>query len=412
MANFFKQTRLLMVVCCFLSVTASAMNVLRPYKVLLQPSYPADWTLQLDIRNESGFSMRGYDCQGNKVRPFNIWSCDQNTLTMLDGVPADSPIGQLRTLIDAHDDGTRGHVIPCGKLQITDALYTSLRYVCGYGLSAGLYLPFYTMRLRDMCWIDRTQDKNAEDARVRQYLTSQLAQQVCTLGDLYIGDWRRKGAGDLLLQAEWNYSFVQQKPFLKFVTVDGRLGLTIPTGKKQDEDKILAVPFGFDGATALFVGGGLDLALGDYFHTGFDVELHNIFGHTKMRRIKTAPHQTDLLFLTKQCAYKDYGLEQQFTLFAEIRNIFEYLSFKVGYQFFKHNEDTLSLLTSDFSTFVANQAASLGEFTIHTVTARVACNLDISICPCTTIAWFVTVPCNGRNSLASASSGLSFAFEF
>lgn len=412
MINKFKISHLVAIACFLVSSQISGMNVLKPYKVLLQPLYPSDWQCQCIIRNESGFSMRGYNWDGMRVSPFNAWNCDQDALAMLDGAPEDSTIGQLRALIDAHDDGTRGHVVPCGKLHLTDAFYFCFRYACCYGISAGLYLPFYNMHLRNMCWIDKTQQLNAQDARVRQYLTSQLAEQVCTLGDLYIGDWRRSGAGDVLLLSEWNYHFPQQKPYLKDVLTDARLGFTIPTGKKQDEDKILAVPFGYDGATALFIGAGLDLTLVDIFHVGFDVELHNIFGHTKERRIKTAPCQTDLLFLQKQCAYKEYGLEQQFTLFAELRELCDRLSIKIGYQFFKHNDDTLSLLSSEYSTYVANQAESLQEYTIHTLTAQVACNIDIVSCPCTSVAWFVTVPCNGKRSLASASSGLSFSFDF
>ncbi|MCL5875835.1 MAG: hypothetical protein M1114_05170, partial [Candidatus Dependentiae bacterium] len=97
-------------------------------------------------------------------------------------------------------------------------------------------------------------------------------------------------------------------------------GFNLPTGKKQNEDLLMAVPFGYDGAYGIFGGAGIDILLAYIMKLGLDVELLHLFGNTRERRIKTNIDQTELLLLQKVSAYKDWGLYQRFNLYAKVYN--------------------------------------------------------------------------------------------
>ena len=64
--------------------------------------------------------------------------------------------------------------------------------------------------------------------------------------------WKRHGPGDLMLQAEYYFHRPQAKLYLKNVGIELRLGLLIPTGLKEDVDRLLALPFGYDSGVGHF----------------------------------------------------------------------------------------------------------------------------------------------------------------
>ena len=127
------------------------------------------------------------------------------------------------------------------------------------------------------------------------------------------------------------------------------------------------MPFGYDGAGALPFGFGLDLTFGTNFMLGFDVPTHTFFGSTRLRRIKTAYKQPDLLLLQKACAYKDFGMIQRFNLYYQFYKIIKGFSLEIGYQYLKRGDDTFSLSTNNFSNDIANSALSLEEITMHQI---------------------------------------------
>ena len=200
------------------------------------------------------------------------------------------------------------------------------------------------------------------------------------------------------------------------VEVDARVGFTFPTGLKADEDKLLAFPFGYDGAVGILYGGGLNVQLGYRFKAGFDVPLLHLFGNTRNRRIKTAADQSDILLLAKTPAYKDYGLTQRFNLFVQAYHVWGGLSALIGYQFLKQGESHLALNSCEYSTFFAHTAASLEEWIVHSVEF----NLHYRYCPtwCQDTGWapqvslFSRLPFNGKRSIAFTTVGMMLALDF
>ena len=395
------------------------MNLLSPYDTLIRPAYTNDYRFQVSLFAETGVSHKGFDNDACKTNALNIWNCDQDALAMLDGFPSDSTIGQKRIEIDANDDGQRGHFLVDGDLKTRFAGAIGFRTFFKDTWSISAYLPFYAMELDNVCWRDQTKNVSDEDARVKTLLTDAFFSNICSLGDgLQLWDWKRAGIGDLTLLGEWFRNFPQAKPLLKNVRLNIRAGLSFPTGLRQDEDKILAIPFGYDGSLGLPFSVGLDLHFAFYVRAGFDVQLTHVFGNTRMRRIKTNDCQTDLLLLQKMNVYKDFGLTQQFNLYMQLYKLFnKEFSLLFGYQFLKHGQDEVSLCANpDFSSVIANSAEYLKERIIHQIILRADYDIgsrlgdDPRIYP--RVSLYARLPFNGKRVAVTSNIGLTISFDF
>jgi len=249
--------------------------------------------------------------------------------------------------------------------------------------------------------------------RVRNYLTDNLFSNVCALGKgLSLGSWKRSGPGDLAILLEWLENFRQTKPFLKNVRVRAFAGFTAPTGKYADEDKIFALPFGGDGSFGFLFGAGLDLSFRTYLRAGLDVELLQLGGRTKCRRIKTNEQQTELLLLEKVNAFREYGFSQRFTLYAQGCNFLGGLEATIGYQFFKHGDDCLTLRGLQYSEEVANTAKSLEEWTMHNLAFKLSYNFSDEYRVHPYLSAFIKVPFNGILSAQVKTAGFILGIDF
>ena len=402
--------------------TAHAMNILRPYDTLIRPDYPSPkpdrtvWWQPFFIA-EGGVGDTGFDEDAHHVDVTKLWQCTQDSLAMLDGFPVESEISKKRIMIDANDDGTRGHFDVAGKLETSFAGAVALRSFFLRSFSLSAYLPFYVQELKKVAWCDLTKDLTDEDARTKAFLTDDIIAQVCELGDLDIGCWKRSGVGDLTLLLEWFDDFAQAKPLLRNVRVHARAGVGIPTGLRKDEDKILALPFGNDGAFSLPFGMGLDLTFVFHMRLGFNVDLMHTFGNTRCRRIQTDVDQTDLLLLQKEDVHKDFGLTQYFSLYSQVYQLFGGESLMLGYEFRKHGSDELAFNSKDFSPTVANMATHLKEWTMHQIIVRG--DYDFGVHMDKEDAWVVPrislygrFPFNGKRVATNTMIGVTFALDF
>jgi hypothetical protein len=342
------------------------VNTMWPYDTSIRPTFNKARRWQTAFYGEGSFhNAIAFNDEGRVLNPLRIWNCEQNALAMLEGFPTDSVVGQFRSALLDSDNGIRGRFLLDGDLQLNfgGALAANLYFANDWRI--GIYLPFNKMSLRNVRFIDQTPNIDNLDKLVHELLTDNIAQNVWQLGHLDIGCWQRSGIGDLTLLLEWFRDFQQYKPFLKNVRVNWRWGIGFPTGLRENEDLIFAVPFGYDGAVSMPFGLGLDLRLGTNFQCGVDVQLTQIFGHTKQRRIKTDVHQTELLLLEKTCVFKDSGLVQRFNLYFQFYRFLQGLSFKVTYQYLKQGDAQYSLKTQHFSSNIANTSPRLDDFTMH-----------------------------------------------
>jgi len=389
------------------------MNIAHPQQFLFQAERNPDYRMQLTTLGEFSVSCaKGYDECGCDVNVLRIWNPDQNALKMLDGFADETAIGQKRIQVGANDDGVRGHYLVCGDLSM-NGLSLSGRWALPKGFAIRAHMPFYFSKLKNVRWQNQTQDITADDARTKAYLTDDLFAHACTLGKgLYLGGWSRSGAGDLSIILEWLENFRQTKPFLKNVRVRAFGGCSMPSGKRADEDKIFALPFGADGSFGFVFGAGIDLTFRAYLRAGIDVELQHFLGKTKCRRIKTHEEQTELLLLEKVNAFKEYGFLQRFTLYAQAYKFWGGLSATIAYQFFRHGEDSLTLRDLQYSEKIANTAKSLEEWTMHNAFFSLSYDFNHEYRVHPYLELFAKVPFNGRFSAQVTTVGFILGIDF
>jgi len=404
--------RLLWLLLLIAPTCSYAMNLLWPHDTLIRPWYTPEKRFGFYLYGEHGFDMKSYNSSGCSVNIMNVWQNEQNALKALEGCPADSKAGQLRIKLGANDDGVRGHFCVSGDMDIDGgALYTRFSFHNDWFVN--IYLPFYRMKLKNVVWQDKTLAVDQQDFIVKSCLTDDFLNVICEVSGLHLGGWTRTGVGDLTFLLQWLRDFEQPKEFLRNVRLNWRVGTNIPTGLRKDEDKILALPFGYDGAVGLRFGFSLDALLGEHFQTGFDVELHHLFGNTRERRIKSQRDQTDLLFLKKTCVYKDFGLTQKFNLYFQLQA--GGFATRVGYQFLKRGGDFLYIAGQDASDEIANTAISLFDWTAHQifVNAYYTPNWDKDderVKPY--VSLFARMPFNGKRTILQRTVGVAVGVEF
>lgn len=392
------------------------MNLLRPYEILLAPEHTSTKRFEIALWSETGIGTECYGNHSHHHNPLTIWNDSQSMLAMIKGMPSNSVITYLDELISAEDDGVRGHVRPDASLKLLFSGALGLRFFWGKGWSLSAYLPYMSMKLSDVCLQDLTKSDTPEDIRVKQYLTRDIRETLLVLGGIDTNGWKRTGLGDLIVLLAWYRNFYQAKPFLKNVRVHWHIGLGFPTGLKEDIDKLFAIPFGFDGSFFIPYCIGLDLYFAACIKAGVEAELFQVFGHTRCRRIKTDPSQTDLFLLHKTPVYCDHALVQRFSVYLESYHFPKGMSVRVGYQFYKRGENKYSISNNAFSPNIANTAESIFDWTVHSIFLNASYDfgalLGYSAPVIPKIALFMRLPFNGLRSVAFRTIGATVSFDF
>ncbi len=393
------------------------INLFRPWDINLRPPYWHGTKIQVTGWFEQGLKVQGFNAEGEKVNPLQIFTPRQDALAMLQGFPASSPMSIFfNTVLDSPtDDGVRGNFNVTGHLNV-QAGGLAFRYHMAHHFTLGLHVPFYSAKLNNVMFVDLTPTDTTNEI-IRTNLTDVLLQRVHEFDStLNLTGWHRLGLGDILFSVDWLRNFPQGKPILKDVQLNGRLNVSFPTGVKKDDDKIFFIPFGLDGSVGLIFGGGLDITWIDHIRGGIDAEFIYLFGNTRLRRIKVFPQQTDFLFLAKVNAHKDFGFTQRFNIYLEGYQIWRGLSVSATYQYWKHGDDRLALCTNQFSELVANTAESLQEWTMHNMIFNLSYDFQHDICDDSYIkpqlAAFYKLGFNGSRALLVNSIGGILTFNF
>lgn len=317
------------------------------------------------------YNIQGTNVCAEKCNVMQVWSPDQNVLSMVKGFRSSTIQGQMAgQLNQAADDGRRGHLIPTGKLKMSEwGLGTRIKLP--HDLVLGAYIPFYNIKLDEINWVNLTRDVTFSDYLVRNLITNDLGRNVALLGNglQATTPWHRMGFGDLTLLLHWIKNFPQPKPILNNVLLNIRLGGSFPTGKKSPLCDIMAIPFGYDGAFGLSFGGNVELTWKKYFVGAIDADFRYFFPATNIRRIQTDPTQNDLFLLATTKARYDQGFLERINIYGGIRNFFSGLMFDFGYQYLMQGESYMTVFNDSITQFYvneyANTAQKLQEWSLH-----------------------------------------------
>ncbi len=364
---------------------------------------------------QAGFNVCGYNANGDKVNSLQYLSPDQNGLAMVKGFAEGTEQAAIAQQFNVgDDDGVRGHLIFTGNVSIPFSTIISVQKSFGSHWFIGASLPFYSMKLSNLQWVDQTQNVAFADNRAKTLLTNNLAANVERLGSgLKLNNWTKTGPGDLTLLGGYQHKFSQNKPWIKQVTVNVRSGFTLPTGLPQDENLIMNFPFGNDSTVGLIVAAGLEVDFKQIVDAGIDVEFLHVFNNTRDRRIKVDASQTDFLLLTKTAVQKDPGFFQKFNLYIQPK-ICTGFSFFCAYQFNKKGKDHLYVVSNNYSSTIANTAESLKEWTMHSIVvqpqldfSKITLNQKAPQC-----SLYCKVPFNGARVVQGVGFGFTVALNF
>ncbi|KKP36043.1 MAG: hypothetical protein UR26_C0001G0087 [candidate division TM6 bacterium GW2011_GWF2_32_72] len=391
-------------------------NLFKPYDINLRPAVWKNTKWQVSLTGEFGLKTVGYG-EEEKSGILQIWQECQDCLAMLKGFDPCTKAAQLAQKINVDDDdGIRGHVVPKAHLDLNYNMSAALRYHFPKDFTLDFFLPIMSMKMSNLEFCDKTKDVTFDDVETKRLLTDNLAKNLKDLGDLDLSPWERTGFGDFVVMLEWLRDFPQDKSLLKNVRLNVRGGLSFPTGKKRDEDKIMALAFGNDGAFGIIPGGGLDLTLSKWIKAGADLEFLILFGDVRDRRIKTDVAQTDLFLLQKAKAHIDYGLTHRFNLFLEAHKVLKGLSLRATYQYWKHEDDKFILKGNQFIESTANSAVSLEDWTLHNAIFTMSYDFQDSMSEDARfkpyLSAFYKCPLNGKKSILAHTAGFVAALSF
>jgi len=354
-------------------------NIFAPNDLWLCKPYLTPSTVGFEAAYEQTISGRAYqyaedelgnsNCfrkRGDLLQLFGDW---QDLLAALKGdafATERTQLAQRYNLID--DDGTFGLFIPHGEIDIRQALF-SARWRLNSSFSLMASIPLISYRLHNVWW-SKAPGNHADS--FDSQLTNDFVRDVAAVGNANFFDMTQSGFGDLPLQVRWARSFPQAREILKNVSLDARLGILLPTGKKEDPYALFAPGLGYGGGLGIPGSMELRLQFGRYFHAGVDVDLLYCFGDIQERKVRTDRAQTDLTLITRKSVYKDPGMRQKFTLFLEGAHMMRGLVWRVGYQYQKQNESRLYVNAFDTDAVIVNGSESLQLWTDHSALGMLA----------------------------------------
>lgn len=357
-------------------------------------------------------SADGFNLDKKKVSATQYLDLQQNALAMLKGSQVGSLAHTIAQQCALTDDGYRGRYEVAGKYKQSVQAFFGGRYAIDDEWWIGGYVGVINTSFDNVEWKNQTRAVTAEDIAYENLVGSDFFNQIKSLSNgLSLEKWEKKGWSDMSLWFGWQHEYIQHKEWLKSVTPHIRAGMVLPCGTKKDENKILCIPLGNDGAPGLQIGGGLLLNFLNYVNTGLDVEFMHVFTTTRERRIKTDYNQTESLLLTKTLVSKDPGLKQNFTLFAEVVP-HEFVYARIQYNFSKESESKLYPVSNVYSSIIANSAKSLQGSTTHTFTSTIGIQGQEYNILIPNIEMSFSHPFHGKQSLQANQFSLHVAYNF
>src|SRR3972149_5651953 len=115
------------------------INILRPYDEFYYLNSQGE-SFQFYGVAEHGFKSQGRAENGDKVQPFQLWQCSQNSLAMFNGFAPDSQEGQfVNQFGNIIDDGSIGHLIPKADVEYNGCVMSARWYV-PYDISLSIHV--------------------------------------------------------------------------------------------------------------------------------------------------------------------------------------------------------------------------------------------------------------------------------
>lgn len=182
----------------------------------------------------------------------------------------------------------------------------------------------------------------------------------------------KSGLGDIMVNGGWTCNNDDLES-IDFLDTTIKVGVSVPTAKKRDEDQAFAMALGYDGHLALSTSFDMAVGLYDWITVGAHVGGMFFFNKTKEMRMNSAVGQNNGYFkLLKGNAKRDMGNAWDVGSYLKADHIFKGFSVMFGYNYVHKSDDTLTPEnTVRFPTAAANEDPALDGYRMHSVSVGV-----------------------------------------
>lgn len=225
------------------------------------------------------------------------------------------------------------------------------------------------------------------------------------------------GVGDLSLYVGYTCNY-QESKHLDFVDITLQIGVIAPTGKKKNQDEIFSFATGYDGHVGIGLLGDIGFGLYDWLTFGAHINVIGFFDRSDCIRIKTAPHQSGIIYLAKEQAKINRGTQINGGIYVKADHVAAGFSATLGYSFAQKNSDTVRPCdTTLFSSSIASSEGSRLSWKMHTINVNVEYDFSRKNWPVgPRVAFFYDAQVAGRRifktNMVGAAAGIDCILTF
>jgi hypothetical protein len=280
----------------------------------------------------------------------------------------------------------------------------------------------------------------------KDLLDDDFQKNMMALSNLDLYPINNSGIGDFTAVVNWGKNFRKDEKYFSDICAFVKVGVSCPTGEAKHEDKMFSMALGHDDHWGIPFGMGVSCEPIEQIKLGINADFMKLLPKTRVRRLKTHENQTEFLLFNKGRAKKSPGFQLQINPFLQIFRFESGLSFKVAYQYTRHNSDKLTLKDEYFESTLKrrrgigeervmieeereereteaisdpnaliNTANSLKKWEIHNLIFQINWDIAESVKDAPgapQLSIFYKRPFSGRNIIDSSTFGGQLAFNF
>jgi hypothetical protein len=322
-----------------------------------------------------GQAKKGYNSAKNKVNALEIYeptSMGALATGAVGNPAADAAHGDLLTALIGFGTGRGTSVHFNGKFTMFEANLNYTQNFCK-GFFLDINVPIKKLKISNISLVDLTSNAfrdelmpNAEDGFAR--ILADVDSFLNLYENLDAGEASSKGVGDIMVAGGWT-SNNDDIDNLDFLDTTIKVGVSIPTAKKRNQDKVFELALGHEGHVGLATSFDLGVGFYEWMTLGAHVGGLFFFDKTINMRMQTSALQAGWLKLKKGNAKVDMGNIWDAGGYLKADHIFKGVSLMFGYNYVHKGNDVLTPEnTTLFPVLAANADNMLKGYTQHAVT--------------------------------------------
>jgi hypothetical protein len=309
--------------------------------------YERNCLSSIEVELMGGRATKGYDGTKAKVNALRVYGLNDLGMigTNAHGAPGVGVNGEILILA-----GTKGVGIHYdGKFTMLEANLNYTQNFCK-GFFLDINVPIKRLEIKDVAFTRAADTLSGTKATAMRNLLAQLTTAMDAYS-LNIADAKTTGLGDIMVSGGWtaNNDDIEN---LDFLDTTLKVGVSIPTAKKRDQDKAFELARGHQGNVG--VAASFDLGIGFYEWMTLGAHVGGLFFFDKTinMRMQTNKDQSGWLKLLKGDAKVDQGNIWDAGGYLKADHIFKGVSLMFGYNYVHKDKNVLAPV--DTVTFEAS----------------------------------------------------------